>query len=101
MSVTISESENSWLIRVGGQATLGDAAELKSLLVGCLSSGKKLEIDLERVEEIDITILQLLAAAGREAARDGRVIVGRASAAVMAAVRDAGFDQAPGFPISV
>jgi anti-anti-sigma factor len=99
MSVALEQRERDWLIRLEGEITLATAMELKTLLLQWSAAGKDLALDLERVEEIDITILQLLFATGREVARTGARVTCRASSAVAVAVRDAGFDQAPGFPI--
>lgn len=72
------------------------AAELKSLLLERLASEKALQVDLGRAEEIDITLLQLLWAAGREAAWKDAGIVSSVSDAAASAARDAGFDRFPG-----
>jgi anti-anti-sigma regulatory factor len=99
MPVTLQRQESSWLIRLEGRITVTCAAELKELLLEWLSSGKDLELDLERAEEIDITVMQLLWAAARDSARMGGKIVARASRAAALAGREAGFTQLPGFPV--
>jgi anti-anti-sigma regulatory factor len=99
MPLTLERDESRWLLRMEGQITLTSAGELKQLLLEWAAAGKDLELDLQHVEEIDITILQLLWAAAREAGRMGREMVTRASAAAAAAARDAGFARVPGFPI--
>ena len=99
MPVTLQRQEASWLIRLEGQITVTSAAELKELLLEWLSAGKDLELDLERAEEIDITIMQLLWAAAREAARTGAKIVARASSAAAMAAATRVFAQLPGFPV--
>jgi ABC-type transporter Mla MlaB component len=78
-----------------GQVTVAAATELKDALVEWLGAHKNLELDLEAAEEIDISAIQLLYATGREAARTGLRIDGRASSVVCAAIRDSGFDQEP------
>jgi len=99
MPVTLQRQETSWLITLEGRLTVTSAAELKEMLLEWLSSGKDLELDLERVEEIDITVLQLLWAAARDGARMGGKIVAGASPAAALAVCEAGFAQLPGFPV--
>ena len=99
MPLTIQREESRWLIRIEGQITLASAGELKELLVEWLAARKDLELDLRLVEEIDITTMQLLTAAAREAGRMGVAVGACASAAAAAAVRDAGFAQIPGFPV--
>jgi len=88
------------VIGIDGQATLASAGELKALLLEWLAAGKNLRLDLEAVEDIDIAHMQLLWAAAREAAIAGVEITCRASGAVAAAVRDSGFAQIAGFPVS-
>ena len=98
MNAALEQHADHCLIRLEGELSLSCATELKRLLLEWFAGGKDLELDLEHAEEIDITIMQLLWAAARDAARAGRRTAGRASAAVCAAVRDAGFHLAPGFP---
>ncbi|MGD1093837.1 MAG: STAS domain-containing protein [Bryobacteraceae bacterium] len=97
MPVTFQQDESRCLIKLEGQVTLTSAAELKTLLLEWLAARKGLEMDLVGTEEIDITILQLLWAATREATGRGVGIVWRVSNAAAAAARDAGFDDMPGF----
>jgi anti-anti-sigma regulatory factor len=101
MPITLQRDESQWLLRLEGQATIASAAELKQLLLEWLAAGKDLKLDLEDVEEIDITIMQLLWAAGREAARTGAEVVGSASDAAIVAVRGAGFPGMPGVPARI
>ncbi|HUI81780.1 MAG TPA: STAS domain-containing protein [Bryobacteraceae bacterium] len=101
MPVTLERNDVSWLIRLEGLVTVNSASALKGLLVEWFPSGKNLELDLERAEEIDLTILQLLWAAARDGQTKGVSMVARASGAARAAAQDAGFAQLPGFPIAV
>ena len=96
MPVTVDRLETHWLIRLEGELTLTSAAELKQLLLEWLASGKGLQLDLEHASEIDITLLQLLWAAGREAARTGAEVGSRVSEAAAAAARVLGFDRFAG-----
>ena len=99
MPVPLEQYEFYCLIRMEGHITLACAGELRKLLLDWLATGKSLELNLERAEDIDITAMQLLWTAAREAAREGVGIVARATGAVAATVRDSGFAQAPGFPV--
>lgn len=99
MSLTLEQDESRWLIRMDGPITLSSAAELKTMLLEWLAAAKNLELDLTRADELDITIMQLLWAAAREAARTGVGIVSRASNTAASAVTDSGFGQTPGFPV--
>jgi len=69
------------------------------MLLECLAARKDLELDLERVDEIDISILQMVSSAARDAARAGVALDITASPSVVAAARDAGFAGISGFPI--
>jgi anti-anti-sigma regulatory factor len=84
------------LIRLEDVVTVTSAEELKSLLLEGLVSGRVVHLDLERAEEIDVTVLQLLWAARREADRKGTRIVIRVSNPVAAAARGVGFERFPG-----
>ena len=91
MPVTKERLDHQSIIRLEGELTVTSAAELKQVLLEAFSEGD-LQLDLERAEEIDITVMQLLWAAGREAERKGVNISLRASEAVTRATRDAGIE---------
>jgi len=92
--LTIERNETGCLIRVEGEFTVTSASELKNLLLEGLA--KHLQVDLTQAEEIDVSLLELLWAAARDAARqNGRIVSGVSEAAAIAA-RDAGFDTFPG-----
>ncbi len=95
MPLTVDRNATRWLIRLEGEVNITSAAELKGLLLEGLAA-PELELDLERATEIDVTVLQLLWAAGREAARAGSGFVSRASHAAASVARDLGFDGIPG-----
>ncbi len=84
------------LIRLQEDSTVASAAALKQRLLEGLAGGGDIRLDLEALEDVDVTLLQLLVAAGREAAHSGARIVTRMSPAAGAAARDAGFDSLPG-----
>ena len=87
------------MIRLAGELTLTFAVELKNLLLQGLASGNDLRLDLEQAEEIDITLMQLLWAAGREADRKGAGIAIQVSDAAATAAREAGFERFPGLTV--
>ena len=99
MSVMMQRRETDLLIKLEGVVNLASAEELKSLLLEGLVSGRDVHLDLERAEEIDVTVLQLLWAAGREADCKGARMVIRVSEAAAAAAREVGFDRFPGTPV--
>ena len=96
MPVTIEHRPDGSLVRLEGAVNVTAAGELKRLLLEGLASGSDLLVDLERTDEIDITVLQLLWAAGREAGRTGARMVSLVSEPVAAVARDAGFERFPG-----
>ena len=99
MAVTMEQQESQSVIRLAGEFTLTSAAELKNLLLQGLASGNDLRLDLEQAEEIDITVMQLLWAAGREADRKGASLAIQMSDAAAMAARDAGFERFPGLKV--
>lgn len=99
MPVTMERHKTHPLVRLEGEFTVTSAAELKGVLIEGLAFGGELKVDLERAEEIDISVMQLLWAAGREASRTGSSLVIRAPEAIATAARDAGFERFPGEPL--
>jgi anti-anti-sigma factor len=97
MPVTLDQSEEQCLLRLEGEVDIASAAELKTLLLQALASGTELRVEVERATELDITALQLLWAAEREARGSGRqcTLAGRVSEELMAAASEAGFEKFP------
>ncbi|HUA20385.1 MAG TPA: STAS domain-containing protein [Bryobacteraceae bacterium] len=93
--LAVERSESGWLVRVEGDLGVAQAAELHCLLLEGLASGKPLRLDLARAGRIDITILQLIWAAGREAGNGSALVCGLSDLAASVA-RDAGFASFPG-----
>ena len=100
MAVTMERQESQSVIRLEGDFTLTSAEELKNLLLQGLASGNDLRLDLEQAEAIDITVMQLLWAAGREADRKGTGMAIQMSDAAATAARDAGFERFPGLTVA-
>jgi len=87
------------LIRMEGDATINGSAGLKQKLLEGLAPGRELLLDLNGVQEVDITLLQLLWAMGRSLAAAGCPAVLQMSPAVAGAARLAGFASFPGWTI--
>lgn len=96
MPLTVNRNGTHWLICLEGEANITSAAQLKDVLLEGLAGAQELELDLERASEIDVTVLQLLWAAAREAARAGSGFVSRVSHAAASVARDLGFEGFPG-----
>jgi anti-anti-sigma regulatory factor len=96
LPATLEQYADHALIRLEGECTLPSAADLKSLLLNALASGGDLRLDLLSVEEIDITTMQLLYAAAREADRSGTGFVVAIPDAFLVAAQEAGFGGFPG-----
>jgi anti-anti-sigma regulatory factor len=67
MPVTLKFGKQKSTLCLDGQIDIASSAELKKALLDALSAGKKLNISLERVTDLDVTAVQLLWAARREA----------------------------------
>ena len=95
--MTILQDEMLYAMRLEGAIDITCATELKKLLLEALASGKDVQMDLERVTDLDVTALQLFWAAGREAERAGTALAvsGKVPEPVSAAAREAGFERFP------
>jgi anti-anti-sigma regulatory factor len=69
--VTLDQSAKGSVVRFEGEVGVGAASEVKDALLDGLASGRELAVDLARVNELDVTTLQLLWAAERAAAEAG------------------------------
>jgi anti-anti-sigma factor len=100
MAVTLDQSEARRGIGLDGEINIVCAAEMKKLLLQALASGRELRVDLEGATEMDVTALQLLWAAEREARGSGRgfTLAGRVPEEIAATARDAGLEK---FPVGV
>ncbi|MGB8011103.1 MAG: STAS domain-containing protein [Terriglobales bacterium] len=97
MPVSLTQSEGLCLIGLEGEIDIASATELKKLLLQALGSGQEVRVDVERATEMDVTALQLLWAAEREARGAGRAIrlAGRVPDEIAVSVGESGFEQFP------
>lgn len=97
MPVTIERSGAVCLIRVEGEVAIGCAAQLKKVLLEALASGGELRLDMARAIELDITALQLLWAAEREARASGTAftLTGTVAEEILVTATEAGFGKFP------
>ena len=99
MAVTIERRESHSLIRMEGDVTVTSATELKQVLLEGIAAGTDLHLDMEQMGTFDITAMQLLWAAGRDAAHTGTKLVIPVTEAAAAVAREAGFDPFPGLAV--
>ena len=97
MPVTLEQKDALTFIHLEGVIDIGCAAELKELLMEKLSSGEAVYISLESVTGLDVTAVQLLWAAAREAQRVGVEFgfKGQMPEAVRCALAAAGIEKFP------
>jgi len=97
VAVSLQQGEIFCTIRLDGEINISCAVELKSILQQALSSGTSVQLDLAGTLELDITALQLLWAAERQA-RESKVamaVAGPLPAALSSVVSDTGLDHFP------
>lgn len=100
MPVTLKQKDALTFIQLGGAIDVGCAAELKELLMEKLKSGAAVYVSLESATGLDITAVQLLWAAAREAQRVSVEFAfkGQTPEAVRCALADDGIAE---FPVPV
>ncbi len=99
MPITLVQSEGLCLIRLEGEINVASAAELKKLLLEALANQQQREVrvELKKASELDISILQLLLAAEREARASGKgfSLAGGVPEQIATSVAEAGFESFP------
>lgn len=92
MPLSLDQSNSPSLIGLEGEINIRCAAELKELLLQALAREGALHVDLSAATEVDITALQLLWAAQREALQSGRefLLTGTISEIIAAAMDRSG-----------
>jgi anti-anti-sigma regulatory factor len=95
--VTLEQKDALTLIQLEGAIDVGCAAELKELLVEKLKSGSAVYVALESATGLDVTAVQLLWAASREAKRMGVEFgfKGQMPEGVRSALANAGIGEFP------
>ncbi|HLK19931.1 MAG TPA: STAS domain-containing protein [Bryobacteraceae bacterium] len=96
MPVTRASQESHSLIRLEGESNIASASELKEALLEGLAGGGELHVNLEQLTSLDLSAMQLIWSAGKEAERAGVKFVVALPEALSPAVRQAGFEQFPG-----
>ncbi len=95
MGITLDESKSKAVISLEGAVDISSAAELKTLLLRALDSGKKVRVSLDKATVLDVTAVELLWAAEREASKASIKFSfsGPAPVEVSAALSQAGLQQ--------
>ena len=100
MPIVLEQSEGSNVIHLEGAIDISLAAELKTTLLEALKSPKPVRVALNGDADLDVTAIQLLWAAEREAKASnvGFLLDGCVPDAVSATLRETGFER---FPVPV
>ncbi len=75
MPTALIEGEAQCVIRIESDVDIASAAELKSMMIAAISSGKEVKVDLEGASDLDVTAVQLLWSAARDAGKAGSSFV--------------------------
>jgi anti-anti-sigma regulatory factor len=100
LAITVEHREDSSAICLGGTIDIALAAELKTTLLDALMKSKVVLVALDSNAGLDVTAIQLLWAAEREARASGVsfALQGQVPGPVSAALKEAGFEK---FPVPV
>ena len=98
MSAVFTGSGNKGVVTVDGDVTLRQAEEFRRVLIKALVDADEVALDMEKVEKVDLSCLQLLCSAHRSAARFKKkfAFTGCPSEALRDAVEASGFSRVTG-----
>jgi anti-anti-sigma factor len=100
VGIALEQRDESSLVRLEGSIDIACAADLKALLVEALTSAKDVQVSLAGATYLDVTAVELLWAAAREAR--GKTVkfafADEVPESVSGALLDAGFEK---FPVPV
>ncbi|MBF0558031.1 MAG: STAS domain-containing protein [Nitrospirae bacterium] len=93
MQYTIQMEEESVVVDLSGNLTVENAAALKEVLMSALSRSQRIIVNLEHVEDADLSGLQLLCSAHRISTHLNKnvALAGPCSETFMEALETAGF----------
>lgn len=97
MGIALEETDTGIVLRLDGAIDIACAAELKTLLMQALASGTEVRVSLDSAKYLDVTAVQLLWAAERQARRSGIRfgVCAQMPVPVSAALAEAGFLSFP------
>ena len=95
--MTQHEDGNRLVLDIAGKCTVENAAALHERLLAVVTTGKNIALDVSKVEEADVTFLQLLLSTALTLERNGLKLqrCGELSPATLNAARVSGFNQTP------
>jgi anti-anti-sigma regulatory factor len=98
MSAIFTRTGNKGVITLDGDVTLQQAEELRRVLIKALVDADEVSLDMEKVQQADLSCLQLLCSAHRSAARFTKKFAfsGCPPKALKDAVETAGFSRVTG-----
>ena len=99
MGMALEENSTGIVVRLEGAIDISSAAELKTHLVKGLGAGKELSVSVDHATYLDVTAIQLLWAAGKQAqqSRTRFSLSGHLNEPISTLLADAGI---PSFPDS-
>lgn len=94
MPVTFDRAAQPAVIRLAGKIDIAVASELKDLLLAALGLASEVHISLEQASSLDVTAVQLLWAAERQARASGGAVLleGAVPEGLSVALKEAGFE---------
>lgn len=72
---SLADDGSSVTVTISGTLTIEGAAELQKAFAGVVSAAPRVALDLRQLEDLDMTILQMLCSACKTAAADKRSLV--------------------------
>jgi anti-anti-sigma factor len=98
MGATLTQSGKTVVVALDGDVTLQQAEEFRRVLIRALTDADEVSLDMEKVENVDLSCLQLLCSAHRSAVRVTKKLAfsGSPPRALINAVETAGFSRVTG-----
>lgn len=97
MPLALDVVESQCVLRLEGDIDIACSGELKIMITEAISSRKPVLVDLASATDLDVTAMQLLWAAAREAERSGTslAVAGALPEKIDRMLREAGFETFP------
>ena len=96
MPIALDVVETQCILRLDGDIDIACSGELKAMIIEALSTHRPVVVDLAGATDLDVTAMQVLWAAARDAERSGISFVAAVVPEMIAfTVREAGFEAFP------